>query len=150
MAKAFILVGHSNWGKSKTLKALTGGKIQFRYYRIGEKEFVIKRMSNDEFSDKLKNFCESLNPKESKYVLLALCPDFDDSQKYTEAILACLKSKYELFFFVLRHKYNSNTCIADHEIDKLKGHGVVLVYDEKSEAKERADALKKYIQLHVV
>ena len=146
MAKAFILVGHSNWGKSATLKAMTGGKPHIHYHQIADKKFFIRRMSNDDFPEEFRDFCESLDPDTKEYLLTTLCPDFDNQFKYTANSLIILKEKYDLSFFVLKHKYGSDRCVTDQEMNSLEDYGPVYVYDKKSEAKDRAEAFKAYIQ----
>lgn len=149
MTKAFIVVGHSNWGKSATLKALTGGKIQIRYFHIAERKIFVRRMSNDDFSEKFREFCETLDPIERNYLLATLCPDFDDPRKHTAVSLEILKRKYRLHFFVLRYKFDKRAQITEKEITKLSHYGSVFSYEKKSEPMERANALREYIKANI-
>ncbi len=147
MSLAIVLVGHSNWGKSKTLKALTNDIVQYRYWDIADKAFFIRRMSNDDLSEDLKNFIINISPEEQEYVLLTLCPDFDEPLKYVKANLITLSKKYAVFFFVLQHAYDSDRSVSSEEIEQLKEYGEVEVFSVKNaEAASRAKALKRFIE----
>ncbi len=147
MSIAIVLVGHSNWGKSRSLKALTDDIVQFRYWQIADKTFFIRRMSNDDLSEELKAFIENLSPDEQENVLLTLCPDFDEPLKHTKTNLITLSKKYTVFFFVLQHGYGTNNSISPEEIEKLKIYGEVEVFSKKNAwASTRAKALRNYIE----
>jgi ATP-dependent RNA circularization protein (DNA/RNA ligase family) len=150
MAIAVVLVGHSNWGKSKTLKALTNNVAQYRYWEIANKVFFIRRMSNDDFSEDLKKIIDSLSPQAQENVILTLCPDFDEPLKYTKSNLVTLSKKYKVFFFVLQHAYGRNCSVSPVEIEELAKYGKVKMFTEKDvEASSRAKALKEYIEYAV-
>lgn len=147
MPIAIVLVGHSNWGKSKTLKALTNDIVQYRYWDIAGRTFFIRRMSNDDLSEELKEFIEKLSPDKQECVLLTLCPDFDEPLKYAKKNLITLSKKYTIHFFVLQHAYASDRSVSSAEIKKLKEHGEVEVFSTKNaEATTRAKALRRYIE----
>ena len=147
MSIAIVLVGHSNWGKSKTLKALTNDIVQYRYWDIADRTFFIRRMSNDDFSQDLKEFVENLSPDKQEFVLLTLCPDFDEPLKYAKANLIKLSQKYTLNFFVLQYAYDSDRSVSSTEIGKLKEYGSVEVFTSKNaEAVTRAKALRRFIE----
>jgi len=90
--KAFVVVGHSNWGKSRTLRQLTGSKrkawIQIKDFRI-----FIRRMSNDDIAKDLKEFLEKIDPNFKRIIIITLCPNFDDPDRRTKEILNLLKDK---------------------------------------------------------
>lgn len=95
-----FLVGHSDWGKSRTLRELTDGVHQKRYVSIGKSMFYIRRMSNDDLFEDYKDFMNSLDPAVRPNVIAALCPVFDEPQNDTASLLRQLSKKgYELFFF---------------------------------------------------
>ncbi len=140
--KAFLVVGHKNWGKSTTLKALTGGSRFKRIWMIGKTPFLIRRMSNDDIPKSLKDFVHRLDPAVSPRVIATLCPTFNDKRSLPLLldILGTLKRKYELFFFVLRHKCkNPKSTILDDEIDKLERYGAVKIFSPEG-AKPRVIA----------
>src|SRR5688500_7379453 len=107
---AFVLVGHKNWGKSRTLKALSDDNAHLQRITIKSYNFFIRRMSNDDvfktFPNKFTNFVKELDPDLLPYLIITLCPSFRDKLPKTEFVLQNLAKKYELFFFVLRYKYN--------------------------------------------
>ena len=59
--KAFLVIGYANWGKSRTLKELTNGNVHVRNMLIGGKRFLIRRMSNDDYSENYKEYIVNLN-----------------------------------------------------------------------------------------
>ncbi len=149
---AFVLVGHKNWGKSRTLKALAGGSSHLQKLTIKSTDFFIRRMSNDDVSKKLPsrftNFVESLDPTICPYLIVTLCPNFTDSLPKTEWVLQELVKKYRLFFFVLQYKYKRDESISDDEIKRLEKFGEeVEVFSVKNvEAKARAKAFRAFIE----
>jgi hypothetical protein len=152
MAKgeAFLVVGHKNWGKSATLKALTDDCRYYRSWSVGDVEFFVRRMSND---DKPKDFLDlvtGLDPAITPNVIATLCPTFNDKKllPLLLQILGTLKRKYELFFFVLQHQgmRPANT-IPDDEIDKLQRYGTVKVFHPQGAApKKIARAFEAYVK----
>ena len=70
--KAFIMVGHSSWGKSKTLNALTSNSYSIRFINICGFNIFIKRMSNDDIFYKLFEYIKSFNPKEKPFIIKAV------------------------------------------------------------------------------
>ncbi len=72
--KIAFVVGHANWGKSKTLSALTNGNYRLRRTTIAEDEFFIRRMSNDDQPKGYIKFMLSLDPALRPYLIAALCP----------------------------------------------------------------------------
>jgi len=64
--KAFAVVGHSNWGKSYTLRALTDNTPQYRWWEIKGELFNIKRMSNDDDTEGLLEFVEGIDHNVSR------------------------------------------------------------------------------------
>jgi len=148
--KAFILVGHKNWGKSLTLRALTNDSRYEKTVGIGGHTLIVRRMSNDDIPKSFIAFVEKLDPLRNRYVIAPLCPDFETKQ--TTAILIKFCSKYELFFWVLKSKYNRDRSgreaqISDAEIDVLKQFGIVEVFAKKrAENSERAVNFKSFIK----
>lgn len=140
--KAFLVVGHKNWGKSTTLKALTGSSRFERTWIIGKAEFFIRRMSNDDIPKSLKDFVNGLDPDVRPLLIATLCPTFNVKRSLPLLldILGTLKRKYKLFFFVLQHKCkNPKRTIPDDEIDRLERYGTVRVFSPEG-AKPRVIA----------
>src|SRR3972149_11354391 len=149
--KAFVVVGHRNWGKSRTLKALTDGSSHLQTLTIKSFDFYIRRMSNDDVPERLPNqfadFVENLDPNLYPYLIVALCPNFTDPLPKTTTILRELAKKYQLFFFVLQHKYGRDKEISGAEIEKLKRFGKVKVFSMKNaEADVRAKEFRAFIE----
>jgi hypothetical protein len=146
--KAFIVVGHKHWGKSKTLKALTLGRL-FHWFDINSHRFWVKRMSNDDVPDEIYELLKNLDPKEKPLVILALCPTFkdpDECKKLTNA-LKQFKSNYRIFFFVLPAAYlNQKKQINNTEKNRLEEFGTVEeLSSPKAECEQRAKEFKKFI-----
>jgi hypothetical protein len=150
--KAFLVVGHKHWGKSTTLRALTGGNRFLRTWKIGSTLFFVRRMSNDDIPDSLIELVNSLDPKTTPRVIATLCPTFNDKKAVPALleILGTLKRKYELFFFVLRHKCdNPSVTIPDDEIDKLERYGTVeQFHPEGARAQKIAQFFKRFVLRH--
>ena len=139
-AQAFFVVGHSNWGKSQTLRALAGPH-QVRRWSVKGRDFFVRRMSNDDLSDKWMKFIKQLDPARRSHVIAALCPKTDALD-----LLGTLKDKYNLFFWVLRHSYEGYGAISAQEEDALRALGTVVVFDQKhAPAEQRAKALKEFV-----
>jgi hypothetical protein len=148
MKKAFILVGHSNWGKSKTLYHFTG-QTYVHSFMINGKNLEIKRMSNDDIYEELFPAIERLINREIDYLIIAFCPNFVDPRKKAEEILKKLREKYNLYFFVLHKKYGSNKYISEDELVILKSYGIVENFSLSEDANNRAEAFKKFIESNI-
>jgi hypothetical protein len=111
--------------------------------------FVIKRMSNDDID--LTDFINDLDPAVTPHVILALCPTFDDKELPVQNLLTPMRRKYELFFFVLRHKCNNpKSTIPDDEIDRLGRYGTVQVLGSEGDKPQViAEAFKSFVKRHV-
>ena len=145
--KIAFVVGHSNWGKSSTLRALTGGSHRIRRTRIKDVEFFIRRMSNDDLPKSFIDRMKSLDPRAWPCVIAALCPDFENKAVPTEAILKSLQRKgYELFFWVIRHQYGTSETISQKELDLLKRLGTIEVFSDRSEAEVRAKKFESFVK----
>ncbi|EOW9129308.1 hypothetical protein G6364_17445 [Vibrio cholerae] len=143
--KIVFVVGHENWGKSKTLKALTDNSRYIKNYEIGEHEWFIRRMSNDDQPDGYYDFMDNLT---KSYLIAAFCPNFDDERyDITVDLLSKLKDKgYELYFWVLKTQFTSGNKMSSDYIAKLKDYGTVEVFSQICEADIRASELRKFIE----
>jgi hypothetical protein len=99
--KAFLVVGHKNWGKSSTLRALTGDSRYPRTWVIKSIAFFIRRMSNDDDPKSLIELAGKLDPETTPHVIATLCPTFNDKNARPALLetLNILRRKYDLFFF---------------------------------------------------
>jgi hypothetical protein len=145
--KIAFVVGHSNWGKSKTLTALTNGNHHLRKTTIAGDEFFIRRMSNDDQTEGYIKFMMSLDPAIRPYLIAALCPQFDDLTIGTHAILSTLHGNgYGLFFWVIEHQYKTDRVVTAKEITLLRGFGTVEVFTKKAEASVRSKGFKEFVK----
>ena len=107
-------------------------------------------MSNDDFPESLRDFINGLDPEVLPRVIATLCPTFNDqpSLPLLLDVLATLKRKYDVFFFVLQHKgKNPKETIADDEIEKLERYGTVEVFSpEGAEPPTIARAFKRFVR----
>lgn len=147
--KAFAVVGHKQWGKSETLKALSSGNAHARRQVIKSREFFIRHMSNDDYPRSFYALINSLDPARWPYVIAAMCPTFVDKKQRAVLIetLRSFKKRYELFFFVLRTDYHRHKRrISDDEIRNLERFGTVRVFtDANAGPEKRARALRRFI-----
>lgn len=148
--KAFVLVGHENWGKSQTLKSLTDGNRYVKRIDIIGRELLIRRMSNDDKPESLVQFVKNLDPQQHTYLILTLCPNFHNPSRNTVNILSELAEKYELYFWVLKFKYAANQTVSDDEIRRLEDYGEVEVFASKQpQSVERAKEFKSFIKKRI-
>jgi hypothetical protein len=146
--KAFLIVGHSNWGKSQTLRKLTSNSRRIKYFDISGANFFVRRMSNDDDEKKLLKFVSDAT-KYKMNLIVAFCPVFDKNRE-SRKILDILSKDFSLFFFVLKHKYASDLTISDDETNVLRDFGDVSLYNKRNEAaKSRAKAFGNYIDQHI-
>jgi hypothetical protein len=144
--KIAFVVGHANWGKSKTLRALTNGDFRLRKTMIGGVEFFIRRMSNDDQPEGYIKFMMSLDPALRAYLIAALCPQFDDPKAATDTILTTLRAKdYQLFFWVIEHQYGTSEVVTAKEIQRLRDFGKVEMFSTTAESTARAKSFKNYV-----
>ena len=150
--KAFIVVGHSNWGKSFTLISLTGSRHKM-WIKLNEKLLKVKKMSNDDIPKGpggLLDYVEASIKSKYAYIVLALCPNFVDADRETEHILQTLSTKYDLFFWVMRERYGDRaTQVTEDQINRLKQWGTVEVFEGQAVDTERATRFKKFIEQHL-
>ncbi|MCR4288543.1 MAG: hypothetical protein NUW09_11100 [Deltaproteobacteria bacterium] len=150
--KAFVVVGHSHWGKTFTLNALTeecGGGRGKRSVNIKNKKIPIKKMSNDDEPDRGENllgFIKKRAASQTQAIVMPFCPNFsDERKKETKEILKTLNSFYDIFFLVLKNAYNDTRKIVPSEIGELERYGVVEEISGKLECEVRAEKFKNFI-----
>lgn len=149
--KIAFVVGHSNWGKSLTLKALTNGDRYQRRVTIKDVEFLIRRMSNDDLPESFINFMGSVDPASVPAIIAALCPNFEDAQAATESVLVGLRAKgYKLFFWVMEQQYGTGKVMPAADIKRLGKYGTVKVFSKNAEAQARARAFRTFVSDEVI
>ena len=146
-AKIFFVVGHSNWGKSSLLRAMTDGNSYQKKIIITNTEFFIRRMSNDDQPQGYVEFMRSLTPQSRPNVVAAFCPKFNSNGDTDPAILQPLKEKgYELLFWVMRNQQGpGGGIITDFEIEKMREAGNTEVFLEKTSPHILAKNFKSFV-----
>lgn len=141
-----FVVGHSNWGKSKTLRALTDDSVRVRRTVISGVEYFVRRMSNDDLPQSFIDWMTTVEPAKWPQIIAALCPDFDDAGKETADVLTSLQARgYKLHFWVLNKKFGTEEFVKPNEITRLRRFGKVEVIEEEWEASNRAKKFKAFI-----
>jgi hypothetical protein len=150
--KVFLLVGHENFGKSRTLIELTGSNnSKYEYEIVQGLCFWLSRKSNDDLGknllDKVKDYIEN----GAEYMLLAFCPFFseneNDDSRYTRQILNTLrKTGYEIYAFILKDSWDGAQHIENDEINILRTYCKKVQEITSRGAEKRAVELKHFIQ----
>jgi GTP-binding protein EngB required for normal cell division len=150
MKKAFILVGHSNWGKSRTLKCLTGNSRYVKKIPIAGITFFIRRMSNDDDGQSLLDFVSKIDQPN---IIMTLCPNFQENEKTIDILSTLTSNNYYLFFFVLKYKYDQSQKISQEEIEELKNYSdsnfIEIFNDKNSPDYLRANEFRRFIEKHL-
>jgi hypothetical protein len=167
MRIAVLLVGHANFGKSRTLVKLSGSKNSRSIYIANKRfalqrksngdlnnyEFILQRKSNGDIGYVFKEKVDEYIHQNIEYLLLTFCPDFDDMYNYSEAVLKLLKeNNYKIYSFVLKQKFNGNGSVKKSEIRKLEeycagiGDCKGVRECDATDEDERAKELKGYIE----
>lgn len=147
MPKVVFVVGHSNWGKSQTLRELTDGSYNVRRTEIAGIEYFIRRMSNDDQPEGFVKRMKGMRPGRWPQILAALCPDFEDREKCTAEVLLTLRDKgYSLFFWVLAKQYGTDARIQANQIAQLRTFGEVEIFEGVAEAAVRAKKFRAYVR----
>lgn len=153
-----FVVGHENWGKSYTLRALKQiCNRQVRHRRVSIKgiQFLVRATSND---DVPKRYAAFINGLRFPHLIAALCPKFkksskrDNPRKLADRLLSRLQEKgYSLFFWVIRYKWTGLAAIHHQEISELRKYasrtgGRVRVFARAGvEDLERARDLRRFV-----
>ena len=144
-SKAFVVVGHSNWGKSATLKALTNNSRFPKWIRIKGQDIFVRRMSNDDDPHSLLKFLKRQR-NQLEALLLTLCPEFQEPSRRTLEILKLLDKHFDqIVFWVLKKKYGGTSEVTQNEIRSLRRFGRGVVFSRSAEARVRAAVLRRFI-----
>jgi hypothetical protein len=145
--KIAFVVGHSHWGKSTTLRALTNNDFRIRWHSISNTDFFIRRMSNDDYPDSYLDFMTRVNPGKYEHLIATLCPVFGVRENPTSTILGDLKNKgFDLFFWILANEQGpGNRIISKSEIRTLQNYGTASIHEGKSTPKQNARLFHKFV-----
>jgi len=146
--KIFLYVGHSNWGKSFTLKHITNGNSKKKIIKLYDKTFRVRKMSNDDNEVKLLEFVNGIRFTNYQNYIIAFCPKQLTNQRSLD-ILNILISFSDLYFFVQKKQYHRENMIDDTEIQSLKDYGTVFILEEDLEYNERAEKLLDFIGIQL-
>jgi hypothetical protein len=129
MKKAFIYVGHSNWGKSFTLRRLTNNSSYVKTININNKWVWVRKMSNDDKPQELLDFVNSIPSNWYQNFILAYCPTHENvNNRIARRILNSLQQSCQLFFFVQERMFSDQSqIIPEPEISYLREIGNVQV-----------------------
>lgn len=147
--KTIVLAGHENFGKTKTLQALTG-KQRATTVTIDKTGYVLHNMSNDDDPKRMLDFVGNLDPAQTTNLIITLCPNFHNPKKLTLQILSQLKAKgYQMNFWVLEKQFGDYNIVTPCEIVALAKWGCVEVFGAASTpAAQRAKHFKAFIRRH--
>jgi hypothetical protein len=144
--KMIFVVGHTDWGKSETLRYLVGDSRHLSRVVWESIPLYVRHMSNDDVPEVFYNFIEEADPVWKPCVVAPLCPNLPEAEPRLQRTLDSLKSKgYSLYFWVMVHQFNTELTVTPQEIEWLRTHGLITLYSGKAEARERAETLKPYI-----
>jgi len=145
MKKVFFLVGHENFGKSRTLVELTGSTNR-KYLKLGQVECLVRRKSNDDIKKDLLDEAKEIVRTDFQCVIIALCPNFESPERWTRDIIEVFRNAgFDVHFFVLKDEYSGSRVVSDKEVAILKSYGTTVLYEKSREAAVRAKELEKYI-----
>ncbi len=145
--KAFLIVGHSNRGKSWTIRSLIEGHSHKNRFTLDNHELFVRRMSNDDNEDSLLRFVKKGIRNKPGDVILTFCPRFERDE--TKEILDLLKLDFELHFFVLQYQQHpkKDGVISDAEIESLKKYGAKLeIFSKKDLPDNIAAKFEKFVK----
>ncbi|MFC0261391.1 hypothetical protein [Fontibacter flavus] len=157
MKKVFIYVGHSNWGKSRALRVLTGNSSRQKTVQISQYNVRVRKMSNDDDGQGLLNWVRTFPRQNYQRFVIAFCPKVPPitgeatiEQKIALDILIELQTTNKLFFFVQHEKFNyPHDQITQQEINWLKTFGSVKILYGQSPDTIRAKDFLQYIHAYI-
>jgi hypothetical protein len=153
MKKVFIYVGHSNWGKSRALRVLTGNSSRQKTVHIGGYNVRVRKMSNDDDGQGLLNWVRTFPTQAYQRFVIAFCPKVPPASGEATAeqnialdILIELQKTNQLYFFVQEEMFNSPTNrITQQEINWMQAFGTVTVLNGQNPDTVRASEFLKFI-----
>lgn len=150
--KIAFVVGHSNWGKSSTLRALTKDDFRVRWHTISKVDFFIRRMSNDDQEQGYIDFMGRITPAKYETMIATLCPKLGDFENPAEKILDNLRNKgFQLFFWVIeKEQGQGERVISKREIAMLRQYGTIEINSGKFTSKQNAKLFSSFISERVL
>ncbi|NPD86431.1 hypothetical protein HNS38_16785 [Lentimicrobium sp. L6] len=149
MKKAFIYVGHANWGKSFALKQITNGSSRKKTAQINDKWVWVRKMSNDDDPAGLLAFSKTIPSKWYENFILAYCPNHEHDQGAMD-ILNTLQESCELYFFIQEIKFSDpSQSIPETEISFLRQIGTVQILPGHNHDTVRAEQFLSFIKQHI-
>lgn len=149
-ARIVFVCGHSNWGKSWTLRPLTGGRHQGRWADVGGERFWVRKMSNDDDSKKFLAYYRGLLPSSRRFVLGTLCPNFSATdQAAREALDTLAANGFTISFWVIEQQQSGRGGrLQRHEIAELKRRGRARfeLFRELADPSARAERLRGFTE----
>jgi hypothetical protein len=136
---AFLVVGHRQWGKSRTIRALA---LKPGWVTIAGRRFFVRIMSNDDQKRSYSDFVAAVRPERRPFLVAAYCPEGG-----SQPLLRALARKYRVRAFVLERNYRNDDSVSPNEIARLRAHARVYVYAPvRRPAAARAKALARFIR----
>ena len=149
MKKAFIYVGHANWGKSFAVKQLTSNNSRVKKIRIANKLVWVRKMSNDDDGLGLLRFVKNIPNEIYQNYILTYCPKHE-SDNIAKKILDELMKSCDLYFFIQENRYiNQRDSIPLFEINYLQQIGTVHILSGKYDDTVRASEFYKFINQYI-
>lgn len=157
MKKVFIYVGHSNWGKSRALKIITGNNSHQKTVRIAQYNVRVRKMSNDDDSSGLYDWVKTFPMQAYDRFIIAFCPNISPisgeatkEQNIALDVLIELQKTNTLYFFVQEEKFNfPQDKITNQEITLLRTFGTVQTLSGQNPDTTRAAEFHKFITLNI-
>lgn len=157
MKKVFIYVGHSNWGKSRALKIITGNNSHRKTVQIAQHNVRVRKMSNDDDGKGLYDWVKTFPRQTYDRFIIAFCPnispiseDVTQQQNVALDILIELQKTNTLYFFVQEDKFNfPQDKITVEEITWLRTFGTVETVSGQNPDTTRAAEFNKFVKLHI-
>jgi hypothetical protein len=145
--RAFFIVGHEDWGKSWTLRALTGGL--HRSVTINGRKVQIKRMSNDDKFTQRRVWLSKRRAAKHPRFLAAFCPKLVPPDDSAKMLIDIVRRQYTLYFWVLERSQKSGSLMPRAEIGAMRTLGTVRLFPGRATPATRATDLRKFLGMHV-
>jgi hypothetical protein len=146
MKRAFIYVGHANWGKSYALRVVTHRNKDTKVINLNNKQVRVRKMSNDDQEIAMQTFVDHIPASQFDRFILAYCPTHD-TVAGAMAILNSLQRYCELVFFIQESKFKNPTLlIPASELVHLRSIGRVHVLSGNHPDTTRAARFLSFIR----
>ena len=152
--KVFFLVGHANFGKTETINLTKPPKnhyYQTSVIHMGNPiRLRVLGQSNDDLSQRALLWAQDKIANHVPYILFALCPNFTEPLRRTDAIInSFVSAGYTPYFFVLENQpIPPNGVVTLAEISRLTSFGTVQVCSNL-DAAVRATDFQLFIQTNL-